>query len=436
MSLKRRPLHPAGADAGGSFSSLQEGKFTLGIDASRNRSGGARVHLLNILECLDPSTHGMIRVHLWAYRSLADTVPDYPWLAKHTPSVLERSLFRQTWWQFRDLPREARAYGCDLLFTTDTGSVCPFRPAVALNQDLLAYERGEMQRYGLSWDLLRLMLLRSIQTRTMRRADGVIFLTAHASRIVQEVTGPLRRTTVIPHGVEEVYRQTALSRRCLDGERSPTRILYVSNAAMHKHQWKVVDAVGRLRLQHDVSLLLVGGGDGPAQALLDRALARADPHGRFIEQRPFVSHGDIPRYLSEADLFVFASSCESFGITLLEAMAAGLPIACSNRSALPELLEDGGVYFDPEDPAGIAAALEMLLTDARLRAEVSMRARKRAAEFTWVRAAEQTWRFIAECYFAPGPDRNGSRMTGDVAKGEVKASRLTDGPRRRPGGTE
>src|SRR4051812_39164631 len=102
----------------------------LGIDASRNRSGGAKAHLRGILTGADPMEWGISEVHVWAYRSLIDALPDFPWLVKHSPPVLEKSLLHQVLWQYRKLPDEARKCGCDILFNTDAGSVCPFQPAV------------------------------------------------------------------------------------------------------------------------------------------------------------------------------------------------------------------------------------------------------------------------------------------------------------------
>lgn len=85
-------------------------------------------------------------------------------------------------------------------------------------------------------------------------------------------------------------------------------------------------------------------------------------------------------------------------ITLLEAMAAGLPIACSDRGPMPEILEDGGVYFDPELPDSIAAAVEQLITDPALRERVAQRAKQLSEQYSWSRCAEETWKFIAETY--------------------------------------
>ena len=76
----------------------------------------------------------------------------------------------------------------------------------------------------------------------------------------------------------------------------------------------------------------------------------------FVSQKEFVANGNIPDYLARSDLFIFASSCENLPITMLEAMASGIPICCSNRGPMPEVLGREGCYFDPEVPASIALA--------------------------------------------------------------------------------
>ena len=93
---------------------------------------------------------------------------------------------------------------------------------------------------------------------------------------------------------------------------------------------------------------------------------------------------------------MYASSCENLPNILIEAMAAGLPIASSSRGPMPEVLGDAGLYFDPEDPAGLALRLRELVESHELRASLAQRAFERAADYRWDRCAEQTFAFLAE----------------------------------------
>lgn len=376
----------------------KESNILVGIDASRNRSGGAKSHILGMLRAGDPISYGIRKVHLWSFGELLNALPDVPWLVKHNPRELERSLFHQVLWQYRSLPKEATKLGCDLLFNTDAGSVCRWCPAVVMSQDMLSYEPREMRRYGLSFGRLRLLALKYIQASSMKRAVGVIFLSNYAAMSIQRVIGKLPRVCVIPHGVGAEFR-----RRSPGGLKNQTsseaiRCLYVSNTLMYKHQWHVVRALGQLRKRgYNVVLSLVGGGKGKAQERLLEEIAFTDPQRQFVETVDFVRHEEVPVYLANADLFVFASSCENMPITLVEAMASGLPIACSNRGPMPEVLGDGGVLFDPQVPESIANAIESIITNRDLRDSIAKRAQHLSEQYSWERCAAGTWKFLREC---------------------------------------
>jgi len=145
-----------------------------------------------------------------------------------------------------------------------------------------------------------------------------------------------------------------------------------------------------------IELDLVGGGAGPAQDKVNTQIAITDPLGQFTRQHPFVPHEALLTHLNSADIFVFASGCEAFGITLLEAMAVGLPIASSNRSSIPETLQDGGLYFDPEKPAEIASTIEQIILNPSLRTNLSKRASELAKQYSWEHCSSETWGFIVD----------------------------------------
>ena len=110
---------------------------------------------------------------------------------------------------------------------------------------------------------------------------------------------------------------------------------------------------------------------------------------------------DLHTLYGEADGFVFASSCENLPNILIEAMAEGLPIACSNRGPMPEVLGDGGVYFDPTDVESIAECLLGLGKDPILRTRLAEAAWQNAQPYSWKRCADDTFDFIAQVARAP-----------------------------------
>jgi glycosyltransferase involved in cell wall biosynthesis len=175
------------------------------------------------------------------------------------------------------------------------------------------------------------------------------------------------------------------------------QFLYVSNAEIYKNQWHVIKAIAKLRNQGiNANLLLIGGGFGLPQEMINNAIEEVDSGREFISQKDFLPNSELPKYIMYSDVFVFASGCENLPITLLEGMATGVPIACSNYGPMPEALDDGGVYFDPENSDSIAEALKLLVLDKNLRDLVTKRALDRSRHYKWRRCSEETWRFISK----------------------------------------
>lgn len=369
-------------------------KLSVAIDASRNRSGGAKAHLIGILNAIDPRDHNIAEVHVWSYNNLLQQLPDTPWLIKHSPPELNRSIFSQLWWQRFRLPEQIVDAGCQILLSTDAGTVCRFEPSIVMSRDMLSFEEGEMQRFPfLSLSRLRLYLLKHMQIASLRSASGALFLTRYAADIIQNHTGQLKEVRVVPHGIAERFRQH-LNKHELIPDRD-IKCIYVSNVDFYKHQWNVVRAIWQLREKGlSIKLSLVGGGSGKAQKLLDDTINSLDPSGQFVEVFPSVPHSEIPDFLMSADVFIFASSCENMPNTLIEGMASALPIACSNRGPMPEVLQDGGVYFDPEVPASIAEAIETIILADDVRASLINQSVKLSNSYSWGRCAQETWQYI------------------------------------------
>ncbi len=111
--------------------------------------------------------------------------------------------------------------------------------------------------------------------------------------------------------------------------------------------------------------------------------------GKCVIFPGYVAEADLPAFYQLAEVFVFPSLYEGFGLGPLEAMACGTPVVCSNRSSLPEVVGDAGLLVDPTDIAVLTAALRRVLADADLQLDLKQRGLVRAQQFSWARAAEE-----------------------------------------------
>jgi glycosyltransferase involved in cell wall biosynthesis len=169
-------------------------------------------------------------------------------------------------------------------------------------------------------------------------------------------------------------------------------ILSISSVYKFKNYPRLLEAHAMLRRDHGVRepLVVIGKAIDKAHYRQMMDLARRlglDESFVHIDGLPY---DVLPDVYAGASAYVFPSLLESFGLTPLEAMASGVPVACSNASVMPEICGDAPVYFDPDDPGDIAAKILMIIRDDALRADMVRRGLARSKEFSWRRAAQLT----------------------------------------------
>lgn len=377
---------------------LDDGGGTIGIDATNLRRGGGLTHLIELLRAADPHAHGVRRVVVWGGRKTLAELDDRPWLHKIHLLELDGGLLRRALWQRFSLSKAARAAGCSLLFIPGGSYAGDFRPVVTMSRNMLPFEMKELLRYGWSLTTIKLLLLRLAQSRSFRYVDGVIFLAEYARQGVLRVTGPLSAVmTIIPHGLNTRFQKPPKTQFPVSqyNHAKPFRFLYVSIIDVYKHQECVAQAVALLRARGlPIEIDFIGPAYPPALKRLEAVIRELDPNRRFLHYRGAVPFEDVHHAYANADAFVFASSCENLPNILIEAMAAGLAIACSRSGPMPETLGDAGLYFDPENVNEIATVLERLFSDDSLRATMARDAHARAKSYSWERAAQATFAFI------------------------------------------
>jgi glycosyltransferase involved in cell wall biosynthesis len=379
------------------FEPLQ-GRYVLGIDATNIRLGGGITHLIELLGSFDPGRSAFKKIIVWGNSPALSQIPESSWLEKINPTALNKNIAFRSLWQLLKLRRQAKLNKCTILLIPGGIFWGGFSPVVIMSQNLLPFEDKEIKRYGISIRAFKFHIIKFLQSISFRHASGIIFLSNYARQtVINSVQDIKCDTKVIPHGISKNFqisgKLNSLDRQL--GITKPIKILYVSNIELYKHQSNVLNAVYSLRKKgYLVEIDFIGPSQKYPLKKLQERINYLDPRNLWCRYLGEVSYATINSHYKSADIGVFASSCETFGITLLEKMASGLPIACSNMSCMPEILQDGGLYFNPEDPSSIADAIEIYILNPQLRVEKSLRSIELARNYSWEKCAQSTFAFL------------------------------------------
>lgn len=367
----------------------------IGIDASNIRHGGGLTHLCKLLEAANPEKMGFNQITIWASKTTANKLPNRNWINKKHTKWTELSYPLRILCQIFKLPIEVKNTNCDVLFSPG-GILSPFIsiPTITISQNLLPFEKTEASRFGRhSLMYLKFKILNIIQSISFKKADGIIFLTHYAKNCVTNALKfPLKSTSVIPHGIEKRFTKV---NNAMTNQQTPIKLLYISILMPYKHQYAVADAIYKLKTEgFAVEITFIGASNSKYGKNFIKYIRQLDQENNFInwiDEQPFEI---IHQYYQSSDIFVFASSCENLPNILIEAMASGLAITCSDKGPMPEVLGDAGVYFNPESSNSIADAIRKLILNPEVKNELSIKASEKARMYSWEKCAHKTFEFI------------------------------------------
>ncbi|HEX4114962.1 MAG TPA: glycosyltransferase family 1 protein [Solirubrobacteraceae bacterium] len=226
-----------------------------------------------------------------------------------------------------------------------------------------------------------------------RRADRVIALSrAGVEHVVEYLHVPRERIDAIPLAAGTSARKVPTPEaelRARLGLGAGPVVLTVSAKRVHKNLIRLIRAMAFVVERHPNAVLVLPGNPTPHERELRGAAAELGLDANVVFPE-YVSAEDLEGLYALAACFVFASINEGFGIPILEAMARGVPVACSNASSLPEVAGDAARYFDPYDVMDMGNALRELLDDRALAQRLIEQGRAREATFTWEATAQMT----------------------------------------------
>ena len=235
---------------------------------------------------------------------------------------------------------------------------------------------------------------RLVVPRSVLRADVLVSVSESTARDLVELFGIDRsRIQVVPHGVSAKFRPMSAEERAEARVRLglPERfILFVGTIEPRKNLDTLLDAWVLMRDRPD---LVVVGSWGWRYESIREKMQRLGPRLHHLDS---VDPDELPVIYNLARVLAHPAWYEGFGLPPLEAMACGTPVVVSDRSSLPEVVADAGVVVPADQPEAWRKALEEVIADTDIAADLRHRGILRAAQFSWERAAQLTWRAIDE----------------------------------------
>jgi glycosyltransferase involved in cell wall biosynthesis len=357
-------------------------RFSVDAHAIGRNLTGNEVYVRNLLKgfaALDSESDFIVYL---SEPNAAQAVP-----VRFASKQVSRNPFVRLGW---DLSRRLREDQPDLVHVQYTAPLnCP-SPIVVSVHDVSFLEHPEYFRAARVWQL------QVTVRRTVQRAARILTPSEFSSRQIQKVYGvDPEKITVVPNAVSAIFRpmprETARAQAAARFRIPAPYVLTVGDLQPRKNQVGLIAAFEQLireRPELPHHLVLTGQDSWFAERVHEAA--RRSPVGDRIHFTGFVHDEELLTLYGGCDIFVFPSFYEGFGLPIIEAMACGRAVACSNVTATVEVADGAGITFDPSSTGEITRAMRDLLLDHELRGRMERLGIQRAHGFQWKDAAAKT----------------------------------------------
>lgn len=299
--------------------------------------------------------------------------------------------FLTYFWRLTAYPLKARTLKADIYHVVDhsyahLAYVLDTKKTVITCHDLAPLILRTKQKSGLSdkiWDL---------SISGLNRAAKIIAISQNTRNdLIKLLNIPERKITTIYYGLDKDFKpldkeQVLPLRKKLVGE-TEFVILHVGHCHWRKNVELILKALALLKNRLNFVFLQVGGSWSKKQKELIEQLKLE----KYIKQLSYLDSKLLPQVYNFADVFVFPSWYEGFGLPPLEAMGCGLPVIVSQLSSLPEVVGEAGLFVNPNDDLSLAQMLETVLNNKSLQKQLSQKGLERAKLFNWQTTATKTY---------------------------------------------
>lgn len=359
------------------------------FNALSARLGGGQTYLINPFQFVPFED---LDILVFAPSSLK--LPDHPRIRRVEPAWPTENPLVRALWEKWVLPGILKAEKADLLFCPGgvVGTRAPAGCKVAtMFRKMIPFDLRVRKSVPFGLQRIRNWLLSRIMLKSMTEADLTIFISNYARGGIESLA-KVKSAVTIPHGIGSVFRTHGKSTVRPDFLPGSEYILYVSRFDVYKHDFQVVSAYGKLpqELRERFPLILVGETNLPEAGRVKTLISTLGLEGQVLLLGA-IPYQELPPLYHHAYLNLFASSCENSPNILLEALASGRPMMCSNVMPMPESGADAALYFSPFDSQDIADVLTEALTNPEFLKKLAVAAVAQSDKFDWEQTSRKTW---------------------------------------------
>lgn len=337
--------------------------------------GGTEIYLRELLTALaeiDQSNEYFVFTN---QETSVDLVPQQANFHHRPQAIHARFRPGRILWEQIVLPLEASRFHLDVMFNPGFTA-----PLLMLCRSVTAFHDLQHKRHPEYFRWFDLPFWRFLLWASAHRSQKLIAVSEATRADLLHYYGiGKEKVSVIHHGVDTSFFS-------LDRSHTEPYLLCVSTLHPHKNLERLIRAFARKKRPER---LVLAGVRGFRAAAIEALILSLDMKDR-VEITGWLKREELLRLYARTQAFVYPSTFEGFGMPVLEALAAGVPVACSNIPPIQEVAGDAALFFDPLDEEAMAVAIDQILNDRPLREGLAKAGPERARPFTWRRTAEQT----------------------------------------------
>jgi len=368
----------------------------IAINTTSAVAGGGVTYIKNLLTYLSKINTNHQYLILTTLKGKDVFYFQHPYFTLLSFRMASRNPLLRILWEQLILPFILKKESVDVLFSP--GNICPLfskLPNVIMVQNIEPFSDDLSRGRGLT-QRIRLKLLKILTMISIKKAQRVIFPSMKARALTEKAGTLMQHVEVVHHGIDKgIFHPSIEDNISLQFKKKyglDKFILYVSHIQRYKNFFELIKAFVLLKdkIGDDIQLVFAGRCFDEEYYKEMEDFIREHRYEDRIIFLGNVPYEELPFLYSACMIFVYPSICESFGMTLVEAMACGAPILASKVEPMVEICADAANYFDPTNPAAIAEVIHKTLLDKNIVSKLKTNSLKRVTNFSWENTAMNT----------------------------------------------